>query len=145
MSNSILTSGSSRRLDHIFLLIARYKAHEKYAFCPPMILRRGQNFSPNKRKLSTAGSEITPLVELISKPNKMNFKSSSFLVHPHNLYIVKIFVRFRLFFWHCNPSDHFASLHNVLVGITCERQTFLLALNGDKRGETSAFRRLCWA
>ena len=92
-----------------------------------MILRRGQNFSPNKRKLSTAGTEITPLVELISKPNKMNFKSFPFLVHLHNLYIVKIFCPFSTFFWHCNPSDHFASLHNVLVGIACERQTFLLA------------------
>ena len=63
-----------------------------------MILRRGQNFSPNKRKLSTAGSEITPLVELISKPNKMNFKSFPFLVHPHNLYIVKILSVFDFFF-----------------------------------------------
>ena len=63
-----------------------------------MILRRGQNFSPNKRKLSTAGTEITPLVELISKPNKMNFKSFPFLVHLHNLYIVKIFCPFWTFF-----------------------------------------------
>ena len=92
-----------------------------------MILRRGQNLSPNKRKLFTAGTEITPLVELISKPNKMNFESFPFLVQLHNLYIVKIFVRFRLFFGHCNPSDHFASLHNALVGIACERQTFFLA------------------
>ena len=52
----------------------------------------------DKWKLSTAGTEITPFVELISEPNKMNFKSFPFLVHLHNLYIVKVFVRFRLFF-----------------------------------------------
>ena len=28
----------------------------------------------------------------------MNFKLFPFLVHLHNLYIVKVFVRFRLFF-----------------------------------------------
>ena len=28
----------------------------------------------------------------------MNFKSFPFLVHLHNLYIVKVFVRFRLFY-----------------------------------------------
>ena len=49
-----------------------------------MILRRDKTFlQADKRKQSTAGTEITPLVELISKPNEMNFKSFPFLVHLH--------------------------------------------------------------
>ena len=128
MGNSILTSGSSRRLDRIFLLTARYKCPWKIYFlaCPPMILRRGQNFSPSGQTETVHRwywNHATRRIDFQTQPNKMNFKSFPFPVHLHNLYIVKVYVRFRLFFGiqrfrsFCSPASREGGGLRIWVGI----------------------------
>ena len=66
-----------------------------------MILRRGQNFSPSGQTETVHlwyWNHATRRIDFQTQPNKMNFKSFPFPVHLYNLYIVKVFVRFRLFF-----------------------------------------------